>query len=234
MALPKNVFTIYSLTIPSTKQVVKFRQFNVGEQKALLLAQQSENTTVMIDTLKGVLKSCIMDPIDVSALATFDIDYMMLQIRAKSVGEIAELNFACTACHEIVSISFDLTKLEVTFDPANTKQIDLGNNMGIILKYPQFDVLKKMDKFDVSDSTAIFNVVADCIDFIWEGEQIFHAAEHTRDELNKFIDGLSESQFAAIKTFFDTLPKLEQKVVFDCPKCKKHHDSVLKGIDSFF
>lgn len=234
MALPKIATATYTMTIPSSKQVVKYRPFLVREQKALLLAQQSEDHTVMIDTLKSVIETCVLTTIDVDKLAVFDIEYIFLQIRAKSVGEIVDLMFACDSCGTQSQLSFDLTKAAVEFNKNHTNKIDLGNNVGIVMKYPSIDTLKRMEKFDVNNVADIFNVISECIDFIWEGEQVHYAKDSSPSELDDFINSLTSSQFELIKAFFETMPSLEQKVIFDCPKCKTHHDKVLKGIDSFF
>lgn len=234
MSFPKPSSTIYNTVIPSSNKAIKFKPFSVREQKALLIAQQSEDSTVMVDTLKSVIKMCIVDEIDINSLAIFDLEFLFLQIRAKSVGEMVELLFTCDACEEQTKLSFDLTKVQVSTPEGHTNKIDLGDNLGIVMKYPDLSLLKIMDNFDVNDVELVFDVIISCIDYVYDADQVHYAKEATKEELEEFIDGLSTQQFAKIQNFFETMPRLQQKVVYDCPKCGHHHDKVLEGINNFF
>lgn len=234
MALPVMSSVVYNTIIPSTKKAIKFKPFVVRQQKALLIAQQSEDATIMVDTLKSVIKDCVLDDIDVELLAIFDIEYLFLQIRAKSVGEIVELLFTCSACNEQTKISFNLIDMNVITPEGHNKKIDLGNNVGIVMKYPDISILKQVEKFDENDVNTVFDIILTCIDYIYDETQVYHAKEYTKEELSTFIESLSSTQFANIQKFFDTMPKLLQKVVYDCPKCGQHHDQVLEGINNFF
>lgn len=234
MTFPKQSCTIYNTVIPSSKKAIKFKPFDVKAQKNLLIAQQSEDSTVMVDTLKSVIRDCIIDEIDVDSLAIFDLEFLFLQIRAKSVGEMVDLLFTCDECEEQTKLSFDLTKIQVITPEGHTAKIDLGDNMGIVMKYPDISLLKKMDNFDVNDVTLVFDIITSCVDYVYDAEQVHYAKEHTKAELEEFIEGLSTQQFANIQRFFETMPRLQQKVVYDCPKCGHHHDKVLEGINNFF
>lgn len=235
MALPKLDSTIYTLTVPSTQIKITFRPFVVKEQKALMIAQQSDDTTVMIDTLKAVIASCVTSPkFDVDTLATFDLEYIFLQIRAKSVGEIVELLFTCDECELQTKISFDLTKLQVEFPEGHNKIIKLTETIGVSLKYPDIDLLKIIETLDINDIDAIFDIIIMCIEFIYDENQVHQARDQTKVELEEFLNSLNTEQFKNVQQFFETMPRLQQKVVFDCPKCKHHHDKILNGISSFF
>jgi DNA-directed RNA polymerase subunit M/transcription elongation factor TFIIS len=235
MALPKLDNTTYTLTVPSTNAKVKFRPFVVREQKALLIAQQSENSEVMIDTLKSVIAACIItDKFNVDELATFDLEYMFLQIRAKSAGEIVELLFTCDECETQTKMSFDLTKLKVEFPTGHATNIKLTNEVGVIMKYPDINLLKTIESMNANDVEAIFDIVIDCISCIYDQDQMHYAKDQTSEELNEFVNSLTAAQFAKIQNFFETMPRLQQIVKFDCPKCKHHHDKVLTGLSSFF
>jgi len=234
MALPKISSATYTTKVPSTKTSVKFRPFTVKEQKALLIAQQSEDQTVMIDTLKSVLTACVLDKIDVDTLAIFDLEFMFMQIRAKSVGEIVELLFTCDKCDEKTKLSFDLTRLNVLIPEGHTKTIDLGGNMGIIMKYPAIDVINEISAMNTEDVKSVFNVILTCVDQIYDEKQVYPAKEYTREELNEFMESLSAKQFSKVQEFFETMPRLEQRVEYDCPRCKHHHDLALRGIKNFF
>lgn len=237
MSLPVYNTPVYNLTMPSSGKIIKFRPFLVKEEKALLIAQQSEDMTVMIDTLKQVIKSCVKDDIDVDTMPTFDLEYIFIQIRAKSVGEIVELVLSCNACNDEKAKSnvlVDLTKLEVVKDPENNSKIDLFDDVGIMLKYPTIDIVRKLDNMNSDDIDAIIDVVADCVDFIYNSKEVFHAKEQTKDALVIFLNNLDSKQFALIQKFFETLPKLKKELDFICPVCNTKQKSVLEGLNSFF
>lgn len=237
VALPINTTPIYTLTIPSTKQEVKYRPFLVKEEKALLIAQQSEDESVMIDTLKSILQDCIKTEIDVNQLAMFDIEYIFAQIRARSVGELVDLIFKCDTCEDEkakVKITFDLTALSVEFPEGHTSQIELFDGVGIKMKYPDMTLLKKARDTQSNDVAEVFDVVVDSIDFIYTAEDIYYAKDQSRQELMQFIENLTTDQFAKIQAFFETMPKLRQNVDYNCPVCGKEHHKYLEGINSFF
>lgn len=237
MALPINTTPIYTLTIPSTKEEVRYRPFLVKEEKALLIAQQSDDEGVMINTLKVMIKDCIKSNVDVDKLAMFDIEYIFAQIRAKSVGELVDLIFKCDTCEDEkakVKITFDLTKLNVEFPEGHSDQIELFDGVGIKMKYPDMNLLKRAKDAKADDVNQVFDVVVDCIDFIYTAEEVFHAKEQSRQELMQFIENLTAEQFAKIQKFFETMPKLKQNVDYKCPVCGKEHHKYLEGINSFF
>lgn len=237
MALPINTTPIYTLTIPSTKEEVKYRPFLVKEEKALLIAQQSEDETVMLNTLKAIIKDCVKSQIDVDKLAIFDTEYIFAQIRAKSVGELVDLIFRCDTCTDEkakIKITFDLTNLKVEFPENHTNQIELFDGVGIKMKYPDLNLLNKAKHTKSDDVNQVFDVVIDCIDFIYTAEEVFHAKEQTRNELLQFIENLTTEQFGKIQSFFETMPKLKQNVDYKCPVCGKEHHKHLEGINSFF
>ena len=237
MALPISSTPLYTLTIPSTGKMVKYRPFLVKEEKALLIAQQSDEPVVMIDTLKEVIKSCVKDEIDVNSLATFDIEYVFAQIRAKSVGEIVELIFYCDDCTDDkakVKLSFDLTKLKVEKPEGHNNKIDLYDDIGVVMKYPNIETVIKLQNLGEIGVDQIFSIITDCIDYIYDKDQIFYAKEHTKEELEQFLENMTSEQFNKVQNFFDTMPKVKQEVDYKCPVCNKEHHKVLEGIQSFF
>lgn len=238
MALPVNTATVYNLILPSTGKRLKYRQFFVKEEKALMIAHQSEDVKVMIDTLKGVVKACVLDEIDVDKIATFDLEYLFCQIRAKSVGENVDLLFGCDDCPDDpkakAKVTIDLTTLEVVKFPNHTSKISLFNDVGVIMKYPTMDLIKSIENIDESDFEQLVLVVANSIDSIYTGSEVFHAKEQTKEELVTFVENLTTEQFAKIQEFFETMPKLRHEVDYTCPVCNKAHHKVLEGINSFF
>lgn len=240
MALPMNNMPVFNLTIPSSGKVVKFRPFLVKDEKALMIAQQSEDVLVMVDTLKGVIKSCIVDKIDVDDLATFDIEYIFLKIRGKSVGETVELMFPCDEDHgeqndkAITKIKIDLSSIEVEKDPTHTNKINLFGDVGIVMKYPTVDTAKRLEKTNLDNMDTIFEVIADSVDYIYQGEELYYAKETKREELMAFLNNLTTEQFTSIQGFFEHMPRLKTSVEYKCPICGKEHHKVLEGLQSFF
>ena len=240
MALPMMSTPTYNLVIPSTKKSVKYRPFLVKEEKSILIAQQSEDIVVMVDTLKDVIRSCILDKIDPDSLSTFDLEYIFTQIRAKSVGEIIELFFPCDVDHgddnekAKVKISIDLTKIEVEFPEDHTNKIDLFGEVGIMMKYPTIELMTQLEKTDQDDLDNIFDIVASCIDLIYEGDKIHYAKETKKEELLEFLYNLNSEQFIKVQNFFATLPRIKKEVEYNCPVCGLHHKKVLEGMQSFF
>jgi hypothetical protein len=240
MALPMMNTPTYNMVVPSSGVSVKFRPFLVKEEKALLIAQQSEDLMVMVDTLKSVIKTCVLDNIDVNKLATFDIEYMFTQIRAKSVGEIIELIFPCDDDHgednekARVKVSIDLTTIVVNKEEGHTNKIDLFGDVGVVLKYPTIDVMKKLESINNDNIDKIFDVVALSVDYIYQGDEIFYAKEQQHEEILQFLNNLTSEQFLKIQNFFATMPRIKKQIEYTCPVCQKQHKKMLEGMQSFF
>ena len=236
MPLPQMSTPYYNISIPSTDKKITFRPFLVREEKALLLAQQSEDTNVMIVTLKEIIRNCVKEPIDVDSLALFDIEYLFTQIRAKSVGETIDLIFTCSHCDNEknkIKLEIDLTKIPIIKDPNHTNRIPLSNEVGVLMKYPTIDTLKKTTGKN-GNINEIMGVVIDCIDAIYSSEETFYSKEQTREEIEEFVLSLTKKQFDKIEDFFVTIPKYKQDIEFDCTACGTHNKTVLEGITSFF
>lgn len=240
MALPMMNTPTYNMVVPSSGVNVKFRPFLVKEEKALLIAQQSEDPKVMVDTLKNVISDCVLDKVDASKLATFDLEYMFTQIRAKSVGETIELIFPCDEDHgednekARVKITIDLTTIEVKRNPDHTNQIPLFGDVGVVMKYPSIDTIRRLENLEADDLDTIFEIVAASIDYIYQSEEVFHAKEQKRDDIMQFLNNLTTEQFSKLQQFFMTMPRLYKEVEYNCPVCGKHHRKLLEGMQSFF
>jgi ribosomal protein L44E len=237
MTLPMSNTPIYTLTIPSNGKSVKYRPFLVKEEKALLIAQQSEDLDVMVDTLKQIIISCTDGKVDPEELAVFDIEYMFTQMRSKSVGEEVQLVFRCGHCQDENAkseVTIDISKLEVIKDPTHTNKIELSDNIGVIMKYPSIDTLKILDDESLTDIEQVFRVICRSIDIIYNSEDTFYAKDETIEDIEAFVNNLTRIQFEKLKSFFDTMPKLKQVVEFDCPVCGAHNKTTLEGIQDFF
>jgi len=238
MALPMNPCPTYTLTIPSNKKQFKYRPFLVREQKSLLIAQQSEQDSVMFDTIKEVIKTCAQSEIDVDKLASFDVEYIFLQLRAASVGEFVELVFKCEDEHEgetTVNVQVDVREAKIEEFPGHASKISLYNNVGVVMKYPNVNTLKKInDMGDDDEFDQVVDIVIDCIDYIYDADEIYTAADHTRQELVDFLNNMTAEQFERIRKFFVTMPKLRLYFKYSCPTCNKEYNRFLEGLSSFF
>jgi hypothetical protein len=239
MALPMNSTPIYNLVIPSTKKSITYRPFLVKDQKTLLIAQQSDDQRIMIDSLKEVIKSCVTEPIEINKLAIFDIEYIFTQLRSKSVGETVDIVLSCDEDHgednakAKIQHTIDLSQLTVQEKEGHTNKIELFGTVGVVMKYPNIDDVKKLQGGEVTaDDT--FKLVASSIDYIYDAEAVYHSKDQTEQELMDFINNLTSEQFGKIQSFFDTMPKLTHTVNYNCPVCNKAHTILLEGMQSFF
>lgn len=240
MALPMMTTPTYTLVVPSTDATVKYRPFLVKEEKALLIAQQSEDPVVMINTLKDVIKGCVQDNIDIDKLAIFDLEYMFMQIRGKSVGETIDLVFPCDLDHgeqnekARSTVTLDINDIKVEKSGEHTNKIELYDNVGVVMKYPTINVLKKLEGLDENDLDKVFDIMAYSIEYIYDADQIYYAKEQNHEELLQFINNLNSAQFVKLQKFFETMPKLRKEIQYNCPVCGRHHVKLLEGIQSFF
>lgn len=241
MGLPMNATPVYTLLVPSTGREFKYRPFLVKDEKALLVAQQSEDNTVMLDTVKEVIKACAKSDIDVDKLASFDIEYIFLQMRAVSVGEYVDLIFQCDNDHgekneEARSqVRVDLREVMVERFEGHTNKIPLFNDVGICMKYPTIQTLKKIESVTAtSDIDVIFEAVVECIDYIYDSEELHYAKDQTREQLIEFLNHLTSDQFTKIQEFFKTMPALRAYIKYTCPVCSKEHVKYMEGLQSFF
>jgi hypothetical protein len=237
MALPKIEVPTYELTLPSEDKKIKFRPFLVREEKILYIAMETGQNKEMINALKDVVGACTFDVLNVDRLPIFDIEYLFLQIRAKSVSEITKFRAICPDDGKTyVETEVDLTKVEVQVDDEHTNRIMLESerNLGLVLKYPtlkNYDVGRGLDNIEIDK---VFNILIDCIDHIFEGDKIYPAKDTSKQELKEFIEGLPQDAFTKIKSFFDTMPKLKHEVEVTNPNTNVTSKIVLTGIADFF
>lgn len=234
MSLPKQASPIYTLTIPSSGKKLKFRPFLVKEEKALLLAEQSEDINNMIETLKHVIASCRLNSVNIDSLAIFDLEYILTKLRAKSVGEIADITIPCEHCKTKNPMKVDVSKVEVSKHPEHEKKIHLFDKVGVVMKYPGIDMLNELSKLEDKNPEVIYDAAVECIDYIYDEEKIFHTKDLEKEKIIEFIDGLNSEQFSKIENFFDTMPKLEMTVEFKCISCGADNVRTLEGIQNFF
>lgn len=233
MPLPVINAPHYELTIPSTGQSIQYRPFLVKEEKILLMANEGGESVEMIRAMKQIIGNCIQGDYNTDNMPLFDVEYIFLKLRSKSVNEMSEVGFKCPACEIVNKVAIDLSKVEVTTTDNHTNKIDLTDNIGLIMKYPQLDSINISD-LESTDIDTIFDVVSSCIDSIYQGEEIYDSNDYTKDEIAEFINNLTQQQFQNIQEFFDTMPKLTHTVPYDCSKCEYNEPLVLEGLQNFF
>ena len=235
MALPKINTPTYELVVPSTGEEIRYRPFLVKEEKILLMAMESGDNKEIIRAIQDIVKECTYDKLKLSTMPMFDIEYLFLNIRAKSVGEITTLRLKCPDDEKTtVKVDVNLTEIEVQTDKNHTNKIELTDEMGIMMKYPTIDSFAG-DMSEINASNML-EVISGCIDSIYDkgGEEVFEAKDQTTKELIEFIEQLNSKQFKNIQGFFDTMPKLKHIIKVKNPKTKKESEVVLQGLNDFF
>ena len=238
MPLPKIATPTYELELPSSGKKISYRPFLVKEEKLLVLALESEDTKQITTAIKAVLKNCIQTRgVKVEHLPTFDIEYLFLNIRGKSVGEEIDVNIVCPDDEETqVEININLDDIEVLKDENHSNQIKLDDNLMMEMKYPSLEQFIKSN-FDLNDSNQMdqsFDLIAQCIDKVYSEEEAWSVSDCTKKEVNDFLESMNSQQFKEIEGFFTTMPKLSHTVKITNPKTEVESEVVLEGLASFF
>ena len=238
MPLPKIATPTYELELPSTGQTVQYRPFLVKEEKVLVIALESEDTKQITTAIKSVIKNCILTKgIKVETLPTFDIEYLFLNIRGKSVGEELEVNIICPDDGETqVPVKVNLDDIQVQKQEEHTKRVKLDDSIMMEMKYPSLDQFIK-NNFDLTQGNTMdqsFELIASCIDKIYTEEEVWAAADCSKKELNEFLESMNSSQFKGIEQFFETMPKLSHTIKVKNPVTEVESEVVLEGLASFF
>tara|TARA_R100001443_G_scaffold1977_4_gene6850 strand:- start:138 stop:854 length:717 start_codon:yes stop_codon:yes gene_type:complete len=237
MPLPKIATPSYELVIPSSKKKIKYRPFLVKEEKILILAMESEDTTQIANAVKNVISSCILSRgIKVEKLSTFDIEYLFLNIRGKSVGEQIEVMVTCPDDNKTkVPALINIDSIKVQIDDEHSKDIVLDDQYTLRMKYPSLNEFIKnnfnTENLKVDDT---FDLIASCIEQVYSEEESFAASDCTKKELSQFLEQLNSSQFKMIEKFFETMPKLSHTVKVTNPNTKVDNEIILEGLQSFF
>jgi len=238
MPLPKISTPTYELELPSSGKTILYRPFLVKEEKLLVIALESEDNKQITNAIKNVIKSCILTKdIKVENLPTFDIEFLFLNIRGKSVGEDVEVNIICPDDNETnVSVSINLDDIKVQKNPEHTNKIKVDSSIMMEMKYPSLDQFIKTN-FDFKNENAMeqsFDLIASCIDKIYTEEEVWSTADVTKKEVTEFLDQMNSSQFKEIEKFFETMPKLSHKITVKNPTTGVESEVVLEGLASFF
>ena len=233
MALPKLDILTYELTLPSTGEQLKFRPFLVKEQKALMIAQESEDEKLIEKTFAQIIDACTFGEIDAYTMPMFDIEYVFLQLRGKSIGEKVKLNLLCPDDEKTrVDVEIDLKDIGVQMKKEHTNIVQLTDDISIIMKYP---CLADMSGFDSEGQIqSIFEMIKRCVHEIHDGDDIHAKIDISEKELDEFIDSMTTEYFEKLSAFFETMPKLQHMVTVKNPKTKKKNEVLIEGLQSFF
>jgi hypothetical protein len=243
MALPKLNVPVYETILPSTDKVIKYRPFLVREEKILLTAMESDDEKLISNAVKQILKNCIQGEMNINELPTFDIEFLFLRLRAKSVGEKITVGlrpYPCVQnegelCKFSTEVEINLEEVKVKKNDNHTSKIMIDDNVGVKLKYPDIDLItpdgnkEKLSQVDLGMS-----VIKNCIDMIFTKETVHERDSFTEEELDEFLDSLNSEQFERIKEFFDTIPKLSHTAKYTCKTCGEEKKTTIEGLNSFF
>ena len=243
MALPKIDVPIYEATLPSNNKIVKFRPFLVKEQKLLLMTAQATDTKDIIDAIKQILKNCIVTELDIDTLPVFDLEFLFLNLRARSVNEVVDIKYKCNnqltnpdgetkTCNGTVDYKVNVLEIKPEFGSEHTNKIEISENLGIVLKYPTFEMMKKLE--NKSEDQAVFELLVQCIDYIYDTDNMYYPKDEDPKDLEEFIDSLQQKHLEKIKEFFDSMPKVKKDLDFKCPKCGLDDKITIEGVQSFF
>ena len=236
MSLPKINTPEYKLNIHSTDEVITYRAFLVKEEKLLLIANETGDQKAQFQAIKQLIKGCVTEKLDIDSLPMFDIEYIFLNIRAKSVGEIAKLKIICPDDEKTqVDVEVDLTKINVEMDEKHNPRIQLTDTIGILMQYPSMDVVAENAILDTGEATKqLFKLVSECMYQIWEGEEVHDCTDYSYKDKIEFLDSLTHEQFEKIQQFFETMPSLKKDVEVTNPNTKVTSTVTLQGVQSFF
>lgn len=230
MALPKLNTPTYELVLPSTGKKIVYRPFLVKEHKVLLTMSEAETEEVS-RIIRELVDVCTFKKLNVNELPHFDVEYIFMFLRAKSIGEIVDVLVNCE-CGEKIDATFNIEDLEVVYGSGHTNKIMINDDVGVELRYPKLDDVVSI--FATNDNQKVIELIIKCIKGIFDQQDYWSADEQTKEEIEEFVYSLTKEQFDKIEKFFVTSPKVVQTIECDCPKCGKHNVSKLEGLQNFF
>ena len=242
MALPVVNASRYTTVVPSTGEEIEFRPFLVKEEKVLMVALESKDNKMIMRTLKDVLTACTFDKLDTDNLASFDLEYLFLQLRSKAVGETAKISLQCRAesCDETATHNVPLEQIKIDVPSDDDKIVMITDDVGMKFKYPSVNDIEKLQVDDVEaltpeeqlDKTML--MILNSLECIFDADNVYPAENETSEQLVEFVDGLNSSQFAKVSAWFSQMPALEHTLEWECKKCKHENSVELRGLQNFF
>jgi len=237
MALPKLKVPLFDVTIPSTNKNAKFRPFLVKEEKILLMAQAGGTKKEIVNALKQIINNCVVlsdgSSVDVDHLTTFDLEYLFIKIRAKSVDNMVKLRYMDHEDQKHYDFEVPLDQIEIVHTPEHKNKIKVDKEVGVVLKYPTATMILKMEELDIAEEDAALFMISSCIDYVYDAENVYPAKDETPEELQTFVESLSVSAFTDIQKFFDTMPKLYYKIEYT-NSMGTEREIELSSLDDFF
>lgn len=230
MSLPKLTAPIFTIEMPSNKKSIKFRPFTVKEEKLLLLASESEDAKFINDTITQVLNNCFVDKVDINSLATFDVEYLFIQLRSKSVNNIVTIRFKDDN-DKIIKQEIDLEDVKVHFDKDHTNKIQLNDSVSMVMKYPSFGMIEKMSS---ENNEELSEVISACIDKVYTEDEVMDLKDYTKEEINTFIESFTSKNMRDIEAFFNSLPKLKMDILYQDDETGAMVKREVSGLQSFF
>jgi hypothetical protein len=241
--LPKIDVPIYELNLISSGKKIRFRPFLVKEQKLLLMANQSDDPKESLNVVKQICKNCIIDEVDVESLPVFDLEFIFLNLRARSVSEVINLQYKCnnkvkneaseeTTCGNLEKFDVNLLEITPTKDPRHDKKIMISDKLGIMMRYPTFEMISKLK--GQNENETLMELLTICIDNIFDQENVYYTKDVTEEELVDFIDNLQQKDLEKIQEFFETAPKIKKNISFSCRKCGYKENIEVEGLQNFF
>lgn len=247
MALPKIDLPTYEIEMPCTGKKVTFRPFLVKEQKILLMAMESKVEEDIIRSIKQIVSNCIVDKdFDVEDMSSVDLEYFFMHLRARSIGEKVSLNYTCKnvvdekECNHLMKFEHDILSTQVEKNPDHDKTVFFSKDVGVVMKYPSMKMAENMvlkakaKSKDKSDVDSALDIIIDCMDYIFDKENIYYIKEMNRDEVREYIENVPKASFDKIENFFNTMPKIKSLVEHKCEKCGFDHKIQIDGITNFF
>jgi hypothetical protein len=243
MALPKLDVPIFTIDLPLSKTKLRYRPFLVKEEKLLLIAMESDDEKTIMDTIKQIINNCCLDDVDTETLPITDLEYFFLHLRARSIGEIVDLQYKCNnkvkddageevECGNNVKLKVNVLEIEPTFNDKHTNKIELTDKLGIVMKYPNFATIDKVKSNN--DVEQILGIIMNCVDYIYDEDSIYYRKDISDEELTEFIENLTQKQFAKVQEFFETVPAIKKEMDFKCNKCGYQEKILIEGIQNFF
>ena len=235
MALPQVNSSRYSTKLPSTGVEIEYRPYLVKEEKIMMVALESKDNKQIVGAMKDVAQACILTDVDVDKLTAFDLEWMFLQLRSKSVGEKADVKLKCQVegCGGMTDVSIDLSDVEMD-DYEPNRVIQLNSDVGVQMVYPSVNLVEKYDEEKLKNVDGVFDMIIDCLDTIYDKDDVYQVKDERREDVRDFVESLTSGQFSQLAEFMQKIPMVKKQVEWCCSKCEANNKMELRGLQSFF
>ena len=235
MALPQVNSSRYSTKLPSTGVEIEYRPYLVKEEKIMMVALESKDNKQIVRAMKDVAQACIMTDVDMNKLTTFDLEWMFLQLRSKSVGEKADVKLKCQVegCGGMTDVSIDLSDVEMD-DYEPNRVIQLNSDVGVQMVYPSVNLVEKYDEEKLNNVDGVFDMIIDCLETIYDKDDVYNVKDERRQDVKDFVEALTSNQFSKLAEFLQKIPSVKKRVEWCCSTCEANNEMELRGLQSFF